>query len=293
MKIAIRGGHCPKKSGAKGIIDELTEDRKVKNSVIKYLKQLNHDVLDVTPPDNTTSSNGDLYYGVNKANVWGADLFVSIHFNKAYDSYNGALGSEVCVYSPFDTAQRVVNGLASLGFKNRGQKIRTKLYELKSTKMLSMIIEVCFVEATDDVSLYNKFGHDLIGKTIAESIANNKVNAPVVEPPVITKPIINNTDSWIKRLQEECNKQGFSNQIVDGIAGSNTLKACPTLRKGAAGNITKLLQEKLVSLGYNTNGVDGIFGSGTDNAVRLFQKANRLVVDGIVGKNTWRKILNI
>ena len=151
MKIAIRGGHCPNAPGAKGIIDELTEDRKVKNSVIKYLKQLGHEVLDVTPTD-CTSSKGDLYLGVNLANSWGANLFVSIHFNKAYSSYNGALGSEVCVYSPFDTAQRVVNGLSSLGFKNRGQKIRPKLYELKSTKMLSMIIEVCFVEATDDVN---------------------------------------------------------------------------------------------------------------------------------------------
>ena len=293
MKIAIRGGHCPKKSGAKGIIDELTEDRKVKNSVIKYLKQLNHDVLDVTPPDNTTSSNGDLYYGVNKANVWGADLFVSIHFNKAYDSYNGALGSEVCVYSPFDTAQRVVNGLASLGFKNRGQKIRTGLYELRNAAMKSMIIEVCFVEAIGDVSLYNKLGYDLIAKTIAESIANNKVNVPVVETPVNSKPIINNTDSWIKRLQEECNKQGFSNQSVDGIPGVNTLNGCPTLRKGATGNITKLMQEKLVSLGYNTNGVDGIFGYGTEKAVKSYQKANGLVADGIVGQNTWRKLLNI
>ena len=86
---------------------------------------LGYDVLDVTPPDNTASEAADLQYGVNKANAWGADLFISIHFNKAYDSYNGVLGSEVCVYSPFDTAQRVVNGLASLGFKNRGQKIRT------------------------------------------------------------------------------------------------------------------------------------------------------------------------
>ena len=292
MKIAIRGGHCPKATGAKGIIDELTEDRKVKDSVIKYLRMLGYDVLDVTPPD-YTSSNVDLYYGVNKANGWGADLFISIHFNKAYDSYNGALGSEVCVYSPFDTAQRVVNGLASLGFKNRGQKIRTGLYELRNAAMKAMIIEVCFVEATDDVALYNKLGYDLIAKTIAESIASNKVNVPVVDPPVITKPIINNTDSWIKRLQQECNKQGFSNQIIDGIAGSNTLNGCPMVKKGARGNITKLLQEKLVSLGYNTNGVDGIFGSATDNAVRLFQKSNRLLVDGIVGKNTWRKILNI
>ena len=278
MKIAVRGGHVPKVTGARGLIDELTEDRKVKDSLIKYLRQLGCNVLDVTPPDNTSTLNGDLSYGVNKANNWGADLFVSIHFNKAYDSYNGSLGSEICVYSTFDTAQRVVNELAKLGFKNRGQKVRNNLYELNRTKMKAMIIEVCFVEASEDVALYKKLGHDLIGKTIALAITNKKISA-TVELPKNNKPIINNTDNWIKRLQEECNKQGFSSY--------------PTLKKGARGNITKLLQEKLVSLGYNTNGVDGIFGSGTEKAVMSFQKNNGLVVDGIVGKNTWRKLLNI
>ena len=175
MKIAVRGGHCPKVPGASKFIDELTEDRKVKDSVIKYLKQLGHEVLDVTPPDNTTSSSADLSNGVNRANLFRADLFVSIHFNKAYNIHNGVLGSEVCVYTPFDTAQRVVNGLAGLGFKNRGQKVRTNLYELKHSKMKAMIIEVCFVEATGDVSLYKRLGHDLIGKTIAETIADKKI----------------------------------------------------------------------------------------------------------------------
>ena len=175
MKIAVRGGHCPKVTGASALINELTEDRKVKDAVIKYLKELGHSILDVTPPDTTNTSSADLAHGVNKANEWGADLFVSIHFNNAYSSYNGALGSEVCVYSNFDIAQSVVDGFGSLGFKNRGQKARTGLYELKNTKMKSMIIEVCFVEATEDVSLDKRLGHDTIGKTIAESIANKKV----------------------------------------------------------------------------------------------------------------------
>lgn len=177
MKIAIRGGHCPKVPGASKFIDELTEDRKVKESVIKYLKQLGNEVFDVTPPDTINSSNIDLSFGVNKANIFNVDLFVSIHFNKAYNIYNGDLGSEVCVYSPFDTAQRVVNGLAFLGFKNRGQKVRTGLYELNHTNMKAMIIEVCFVESIADVALYKKLGHDIIGKTIAECIVDKKLSS--------------------------------------------------------------------------------------------------------------------
>ena len=294
MKIAVRGGHCPNVPGSRGIIDELKEDRLVKNAVIKYLNQMGVSVLDVTPPDSTSSSSADLSYGVNKANNWGADLFVSIHFNNAYSTYNGALGTEVCVYSEYDIAGRVVNKMASLGFRNRGQKVRTGLYELKHTSMKSMIVEVCFVEATEDVALYKKVGYDYIGKTIAEALVNRNSGVtptptPTPEPvPTPTpQPTSKNFDSWIARLQEECNKQGFSNQKVDGIAGPNTLNGSPMVRRGARGNITKLIQEKL---GISA---DGIFGANTEVAVKNYQRTNGLSVDGIVGRNTWRKLLNL
>ena len=222
MKIAVRGGHCPKVTGASALIDELTEDRKVKDSVIKYLKQLGHEMLDVTPPDSTATSSTDLSYGVNKANDWGADLFVSIHFNKAYVSYTGAIGSEVCVYSNFDTAQRVVDGLGSLGFKNRGQKVRTGLYELKNTKMKSMIIEVCFVEATEDIALYKKLGHDSVGKNIAESIANKKIQTvPTTTEPAgeeiyyrVIAGSFANRDNAEKR-KKELEEKGFTGVFLE------------------------------------------------------------------------------
>ena len=292
MKIAVRGGHCPNVPGSRGIIDELKEDRLVKNAVIKYLNQMGVSVLDVTPPDSTSSSSADLSYGVNKANNWGADLFVSIHFNNAYSTYNGALGTEVCVYSEYDIAGRVVNKMASLGFRNRGQKVRTGLYELKHTSMKSMIVEVCFVEATEDVALYKKVGYDYIGKTIAEALVNRSSGVtptptPTPEPVPTPQPTSKNYNSWIARLQEECNKQGFSNQKVDGIAGPNTLNGSPMVRRGARGNITKLIQEKL---GISA---DGIFGANTEVAVKNYQRTNGLSVDGIVGRNTWRKLLNL
>ena len=193
MKITVRGGHNFQAVGAVGLIDETTEDRKVKDSVIKYLKQLGHDVLDVTPGNMDTNS--DLVYGVNKANNWGADLFISIHFNKAYNSYNGAIGTETWVYSKIDNfndevyARRIVNNISALGFKNRGVKESPVLYELKNTKMPAVIVEVCFVEATEDVALYKKLGTDKIGQVIAEAISDRKVEIKNESQPTINNKV--------------------------------------------------------------------------------------------------------
>lgn len=185
IKIAVRGGHNFQATGASGLIDETTEDRKVKDSVIKYLQELGHTVLDVTPGN--MDVNSDLVYGVSRANNWGADLFISIHFNKAYNSYNGAIGAETWIYSKNDNfndevyAKRIIDGLAKAGFKNRGVKTSTELYELKSTTMPSIIIEVCFVEATEDVALYKKLGADYIGNIIASAINGDEISGPSTE----------------------------------------------------------------------------------------------------------------
>ncbi|MFQ9545435.1 MAG: N-acetylmuramoyl-L-alanine amidase [Clostridium sp.] len=107
---------------------------------------------------------------------------------------------------------------------------------------------------------------------------------------------VNNIDnSWVKKLQEECNKQGFSKQKVDGIPGPNTLAGCPLIRYGASGKITMLLQEKLISLGYSCGpcSADGEFGNATRTAVMKFQRTKGLVPDGIVGQNTWKALLCI
>jgi peptidoglycan hydrolase-like protein with peptidoglycan-binding domain len=109
------------------------------------------------------------------------------------------------------------------------------------------------------------------------------------------KSTLSKYDSWVASLQKECNRQGFSHQTVDGIAGPNTLKGCPIVKKGAKGNITRLLQQRLIAWGYpcGRSGADGDFGSGTRNAVIAFQKSRFLSPDGIVGTNTWRKLLGM
>lgn len=150
------------------------------------------------------------------------------------------------------------------------------------------------VQAHRDVCSTSCPGKNFPFAEIAGAAATN-TTVNTVQKPATSAPAKATTkrNDWIARVQAECNKQGFSRQTVDGIAGKNTLAGCPTCRRGARGNITRLIQERLNSLGYNCGSVDGIFGSGTENAVKALQKAHGLTPDGIVGQNTWRVLLGM
>lgn len=65
----------------------------------------------------------------------------------------------------------------------------------------------------------------------------------------------------------------------------------PTLRRGSSGAAVSDLQRRLNAAGFSSGTVDGIFGSLTEAAVRSFQSARRLSVDGIAGPNTWGALL--
>lgn len=58
------------------------------------------------------------------------------------------------------------------------------------------------------------------------------------------------------------------------------------LRRGMRGAAVEQLQRDLRALGFYHLTIDGIFGTGTEQAVRSFQHANKLTVDGLVGKKT-------
>lgn len=69
----------------------------------------------------------------------------------------------------------------------------------------------------------------------------------------------------------------------------------PRLAKGSKGEAVKALQTLLIGYKYSCGayGADGSFGSATDSAVRRYQKAMGLSVDGIVGPATWAKLLGL
>lgn len=118
---------------------------------------------------------------------------------------------------------------------------------------------------------------------------NQTVVTPTPQPSQPAKP--SGYDEWVARLQQELNHQFKRGLTVDGLKGPKTLNACPTVKKGAKGNVTRLIQERLNSVGFSL-GVDGIFGTATYNAVKVFQRNRGLSQDGIVGKNTWSYLVS-
>ena len=107
----------------------------------------------------------------------------------------------------------------------------------------------------------------------------------------------NTCEAAVKQLQRD---YGLS---VDGIVGTNTRKALrgelqkaqnpyrkPTqvIYLGDWGDGIKWVQWHLQRKGYNigASGIDGQYGSGTQAAVKQFQRASGLTVDGIVGPKT-------
>lgn len=65
------------------------------------------------------------------------------------------------------------------------------------------------------------------------------------------------------------------------------------LKKGSKGEAVKALQILLIGNGFSCGsyGADGDFGAATEEAVRKYQKAKGLSVDGIVGPATWGSLL--
>ncbi|MEV0159332.1 peptidoglycan-binding protein [Nonomuraea fuscirosea] len=86
--------------------------------------------------------------------------------------------------------------------------------------------------------------------------------------------------------------------VADGRYGFATRKALPIgadlplLREGAEGDIVGRLQTVLTEYAPNRwestpGSADGIFGPATARAVEAFQEWRGLLIDGVVGPNTW------
>lgn len=301
--IYLDPGHGGKDSGAvNGKRHEADDVLQLAKKIKTLLSDYDCKVGLTRTGDTYTSPSGK----ARMANAAKADFLVSLHRNSAGAS---AEGYETLVYGNSgikkEFANKINKKMKEIGFVNRGTKIRTDLSVLKVSSMPAVLLELGFISnAVDNKRFDDEFGS--IAKAITETIASvngfkrisetdKKDPAKENTPKKVASSKLGKKEI-IKDLQTACNKQGYSNQEVDGIAGKSTLAGCPTLRSGASGEITKCMQQLLKDVhGYTLGsyGCDGDFGDATKAAVKKFQKANNLTADGIVGQKTWKKLLGI
>ena len=199
---------------------------------------------------------------VVRANRAGVSLLVTFAYNASGDgvSFNSSRGIEV-YYSPF-------NSFAS------------------DSRMLS---ELVFEKLVENTNVPGRF----VGTLSVGVLSNVRAPSTLVEAGFMT----NWTDAKLMLNPTYVVNVGESTcQAVCEFLGvgyvNRELNNYPTLRIGNRGNFVKILQYLLNYYGANLS-VDGVFGGGTNRAVQNFQRVNNLTVDGVVGRNTWNKLLNL
>ena len=270
MKINVHAGHTRQNGnapGASGIVHESIEDRRIKEEVIRLLRERGHTVYDCTSEGDSARNN--LYRIVEKCNAHTVDLDVSIHLN-CYDGHyykdkwvdGHGHGTETLIYSSGSkaksTAKRINRNIVKLGYTDRGVKVRSDLYVLHRTNAPALLVETFFCDNKGDCDLYKKVGYKGIAKAIADGITTKSIKQKVVEK--VTKK-----NSEVTYPTEN---------LWRGLTGEQV------------GKLQKCLN-KLIDAGLK---VDNSFGPATEKAVKSFQKKYKLEVDGSVGPKTRAKI---
>ena len=104
--------------------------------------------------------------------------------------------------------------------------------------------------------------------------------------------------TWYKIKQIYNAVKRVSELYSEGITISEVERIfSEVLKRGSRGNDVKAMQYFLAFVAYFNDripniAVDGIFGPATEEAVKAFQREYGLTVDGIVGRNTWNRLLD-
>jgi peptidoglycan hydrolase-like protein with peptidoglycan-binding domain len=74
---------------------------------------------------------------------------------------------------------------------------------------------------------------------------------------------------------------------------SFALVETPPLRRGSSGGLVMWIHQVLKDGSFYKGAIDGNFGEQTEDAVKSLQKDRKLVVDGILGTQTWQAIAEL
>lgn len=270
LKIALDAGHGLKTAGKQTPdgIKEWTLNDKVRDKIVDILKD--YDVEIIHTDNDEGNIDESLSSRVAKYKSAGVSAFVSIHHNAYTGSWNGATGVEVYTdKKPTSQDTQLANLIyyklvKYTGLRGRGVK-KAAYTVINQNTIPAVLVEGGFMDSTNDYKyITSDAGQTAYAKAVAEGLVEflGLTKKAVVTPVVpVIKPI-------------------------------TTTTARNYLMKGDKGAEVKTMQENLIYMGYSCGsaGADGDFGSGTDSAVKAFQKANGLTVDGKYGIKSKAKL---
>jgi N-acetylmuramoyl-L-alanine amidase len=170
MKITTNAGHYPgKDSGAVGQtgLQEANVAKDIANKVCGYLSAVGYEVLFI--------QENELYQITDASNLFGSDLFLSIHCNAATNTE--AKGTETFYSVGSVEGKKLAQCIQSqiindLGTVDRGLKTNN-LYVTRNTNCPAVLIETAFISNTEDeCMLSDESKRDQFAAAIARGITD-------------------------------------------------------------------------------------------------------------------------
>ena len=322
-----QGKRTPVVPGLNKQIYENEFNRAAKNKFIEACMRQDFSVYDVKPELQDISINER----IRRINSQNLTLLVTFAYNAYGDSFNNASGIET-FYSPQNPkatqsrnlAENLYNELIQ-GTQQTGRGVKTlNVGVLSNVNCTSSLIEAGFMTNLREAKLMiNPLFQTEVGEEACHGVCNFLGVNYIPRNNLNNYPLLRNGSqgNFVYLLQFILNQYGYNLSVdgifgtrtlnavrgfqrnnslsVDGLVGNNTWKTLltlppyPLLKQNSRGAYVTFLQQLLESNLYPVGGIDGIFGTRTLNAVRAFQQANGLTVDGIVGNNTWNALTNL
>ena len=250
---------------------------------------------------------------IKECNAFNPDYAVEIHNNagggdgvEIFHTLKGGKGKTL--------AQNILNEVIAIGQNSRGLKTKKNSAGqdyygwIRQTKAPACLIECAFVDNKKDIAIINTATEQKkMGIAIAKGILKTlgiawktevvkTTTATTIKSKVNTKVI-----EWQNAAIADGynSKKGYFKKYgADGDWGAECEYAAKkivckrAIIKGiyTNKNLVKFIQKQL---GYKGSAIDGKFWNGTKNDVITFQKKNKLVANGIVDYDTWKKLIGI
>lgn len=288
-KVYIGVGHGGSDSGAVG--NGFNEKDLNLSISLVCKKELERHGIDVRI-SRTNDNEKPLERRIVECNAFYPDLAMDIHNNagkgdgaEVFYHYGGGTGKTL--------AQNILNEIVKIGQNSRG--IKTKLnYNgtdyfgfIRQTTCPAVIVECAFVDNSNDIKIIDTAKEqNAMGVAIAKGVISTLGMAYIPEETIYYKPSVS---EWQKAVIAD----GYTLKYgVDGIWGNEcesvamvalVMQRNTYLNK----NLTKIVQ-KVVGVT-----VDGLCGPDTEKAIVAWQRKSGLSADGIVGINSWKKIMNV